>query len=67
MNMMTSLSSACILAVGASASADVLLLQSFENPDYLGTQYMDATVDGGDFDHDLVNYDRHVCSRWPWL
>ena len=56
MNKMTGFSSACILAVGASASADVLFLQSFENPDYLGTQYMDATVDGGDFDHDLVNY-----------
>ena len=57
MNMMTGFSSACILAVCASASADVLYLQSFENPDDLGGQYQDATVNGGAFDHDLVNYE----------
>ena len=57
MNKMTGFCSACILAVGASASADVLFTQSFENPDDLGDQYQDATVNGGAFDHNLVNYD----------
>jgi MYXO-CTERM domain-containing protein len=53
----TGFSALCLLGIGAAANGEVLFTQSFENPDGLGGQYVDATVDGGSFDHDLINYD----------
>ena len=55
--MITGFSAVCLLGLGAAANGDVLFTQSFENPDDLGDQYVDSTVDGGSFDHDLINYD----------
>ena len=55
--LMTGFSAFCLLGAGAAVNADVLFVQSFEDPNDLGDQYVDATVDGGSFDHDLINYD----------
>lgn len=55
--MTTGFSALCLLGIGASANGDVLFHQSFEDVEGLGGQYVDATADGGGFDHDLINYD----------
>ena len=55
--MTTGFSAICLLGIGATVNGDVLFTQSFENPDDTGGQYVDATVDGGSFDHDVINYE----------
>jgi MYXO-CTERM domain-containing protein len=55
--MTTGFSALCLLGIGAAANGEVIFAQSFENIEDLGAQYVDATVDGGSFDHDLINYD----------
>jgi hypothetical protein len=54
--MTTGFSALCLLGIGAAANGETIFVQSFESPDDLGAQYVDATVDGGTFDHDLINY-----------